>query len=346
MARFVNVAYMPGIFGSRLALTSGVAGGALDVFPPALVSPVGLMIQLQLAGDGLSPGRATWGFPLSPVGLYEPQYGPLSRFMQQRGWSVYEAAYDWRLSVRQSAAVVWAALQAAFGSEPFCIVAHSMGGLVARAVYGLMAAAGVSQQLVGLVTLGTPHFGSWEAVRGFFGLPTLYQALAWFAILQLLLTPATRLDYLDLILASWPGWYELLPWRDAGPLAIQDPATAQALYNPATYAGGNPYLNPAWLANAVQTQHYLAPLIPFGQAVAIRGVNFVTAFEVNPPNPLSQLSGYQYTGGGDGNVPSNYAVMLSAPNCDRMVAHGDLPRDPRVWPAVVWAVQQFFGPGA
>lgn len=342
----VNVAYLPGIFGSRMALPSGVPGLALDVFPPAPVSTVGMMLQLQLGADGLSPGPNTWGYPLAAVGLYESQYGPLRQFMLRRGWNVLECPYDWRVSVRASAPQVLAAIQGQFGSQPFCFVAHSMGGLVARAVYALMLIAGTQQQCVGLVTLGTPHFGSWEGVRGFFGLPQLYQALAWFAILQFVLTPATRLDYLDVILASWPGWYELLPWRDAGPLAIADPATAQALYRPATYAGGNRYLNPTWLAAAVQTQHYLAPAIPLGQAVAIRGINFVTAFEVNPPNPLSQLAGYQYTGGGDGNVPSNYAVMLGAPNIDRAVAHGDLVRDPSVWPGVVWAVQQFFGPGA
>jgi pimeloyl-ACP methyl ester carboxylesterase len=343
----VNIVYLPGIFGSRLGLPSvqPLAQG-LDVWPPGLGVLTGLLLQLQLAADGVSPGPQTYGLPLVVNGLVEFEYRPLSAYMTCRGWNVLEAAYDWRLSVVRSAPAVLAAIQKAFGAAPFVFVAHSMGGLVARAVYALMVNAGLGGQVKGIVTLGTPHYGSWEAVRGFFGLPQLYQALAIFQGIQGLLQAGGRIDLLDVILASWPGWYELLPWRDAGPLAIADPATAQALYQLNTYAGGSPYVSQACLNAAVQTQHYLAPAIPFNQLVTVRGVNFVTPNEVNPPNPLSSSNGYKYTGGGDGQVPSDYATVAPAPIVDRSVEHAKLPLDTRVWPAVVWAVQYLVGQGA
>lgn len=342
----VNVVYLPGLFGSRLSLPPDFFGAVEDVWPPGLNLFTGTLLQLQLGPDGLSPGPRTFGKAMAVRGLVGFEYSPLAAFMRGRGWNVLEAAYDWRVSVLVSGAAVLSALQGAFGSNPIVFVGHSMGGLVARACYGLMVNAGLGGQVLGIVTLGTPHFGSWDAVRGFFGLPQLYQALASGCGIFGLLFPGSRVPYLDAILASWPGWYELLPWRDSGPLATKDPATAQLLYQLSTYSSGNPFIVAGWLAAAVQTQHFLTPAIPFQRIVCIRGVNYRTPFELTPGVGLVTDAGYQYTGGGDGQVPSDYATVATAANVDRQVSHADLPRDTRIWPAVVWAVQSLVGPGA
>lgn len=341
-----NVVYLPGIFGSRLGLPSFPFALGVDVWPPNVGLVTGLLLQLQLAADGVSPGPKTYGMPLQVNGLVQFEYQQLAAYMRLRGWNVLEAPYDWRLSVQRSAPVVLAAILQAFGSSQFVIVAHSMGGLVARAVYALLVLAGQGAQCRGIVTLGTPHFGSWEGVRGFFGLPQLYQSLAIFQGIQGLLQPGGRIDLLDVILASWPGWYELLPWRDDGPLAITDPATAQALYTLGFYAGGNPYISAAWLAAAVQTQHYLDPAIPPNGMVTIRGQNYVTAYEVNPGVSRGTDAGYLYTGAGDGQVPASYATVIGAVVVDRAAAHGQMPLDPPVWQAVVSGVRYLVGPGA
>lgn len=341
-----NVVYLPGIFGSRLNFGSARLLFFDDVWPPGLDVLTGILLQLQLAADGVSPGPMTAGVALNVAGLVQFEYQQLSAYMSKRGWHVLEAFYDWRLSVQRSAPVVLAAITQAFGNQQFVFVCHSMGGLVARAVYALLVNAGQGQQCRGMVTLGTPHYGSWEAVRGFFGLPQLYQSLAIFQGIQGLLQPGGRIDLLDKILASWPGWYELLPWRDNGPLAIADPATAQAIYTVGFYAGGNPYVNNTWLQAAVQTQHYLNPAIPPQQLVTVRGVNYSTPFEINQGVPLLTDAGYQFTGGGDGQVPSNYATVPGAVVVDRTASHSQMPLDPSVWQAVVSGVRYLVGPGA
>lgn len=341
-----NIVFLPGIFGSMIGLSFGPKARGYFVWVSPEVALTGELLQLQLAADGVSPGPLTFGVPFQPLAMIRESYGPMIAWMQAQPWNVLTVPYDWRLSVRVSAQAVLATIQAAYGQQPIIFVCHSMGGLVARAVYALLVTAGLGQQVAGLVTMGTPHFGSWAIQRGFFGIEPFYTLLEKVAGLIGPWLPGYREDFLDAIVASWPGWYELAPWRDSGPLFISDPATAAALYQVGTYQGGNPYVRQDLLDAAAVTQDYLAPAIPFGKVFCIRGKNFVTAYEVNPPNPLSKLEGYKYTGGGDGTVPLDNATVASATNMDLQSLHGDMPLDQHVWAAVKWAVQALAGPGA
>jgi pimeloyl-ACP methyl ester carboxylesterase len=341
-----NIVFVPGIFGSLLGVSFGPRARGYFVWVSPETALTGQLLQLQLANDGVSPGPLTFGVSLSPLGLIRETYGPMIAWMNAQPWNVLTVPYDWRLSVLVSARAVLATINAAFGQAPIIFVCHSMGGLVARAVYALLVQAGQGGQVAGMVTMGTPHFGSWAIQRGFFGIEPFYALLQRAAGLLGPWLPGYREDFLDAIVASWPGWYELAPWRDSGPLAIADPATAQALYQVGTYAGGNRYVRQDLLNAAAVTQDFLAPAIPFGQVRCIRGKNYVTAYEVNPPNPLSQVNGYKYTGGGDGTVPIDNATVASAFNTDLQSLHGEMPLDQHVWAAVKWNVQALAGPGA
>lgn len=341
-----NVVYLPGMFGSRLGIPPAPLFPGFDIWINSYTAVTGLLLQLQLAPDGVSPGPLTRGLYLQPTGLIESAYKPMGDFMRRRGWNVLEAAYDWRMSVRVTSALVWQAIQAAFGSAPIVFVAHSMGGLVARAVYGLMVAAGLDTQVAGMVTLGTPHFGAWDVVRGFFGLPQFYQKLEQVAGLFSPVSFVYRPDFIEVCVASWPGWYECTPWRDSGPLALADPTTAQMLYRVNSYAAGNRYISQDLFNRAVVTQHYLAPAIPFNRMLCIRGNHFATPYEVNPPNPLSADNGYLFNSDGDSIVPLSYQTVQGAVNIEITVAHGEMPLSPVTWNAVRWAVQTLVGPGA
>jgi pimeloyl-ACP methyl ester carboxylesterase len=342
-----NIVYLPGIFGSRIGSPPAFLFPGFDVWISPYTALTGILLQLQLAADGVSPGPLTRGVAWQPTGILEITYGPLSRFMQARGWNVVEAAYDWRLSILNSAAAVLSLVQTALGSNPFVFVCHSMGGLVARAVYGLLVNAGAGQQVQGLVTLGTPHFGSWEIVRGFYGLPQLYQQLAHVAGVFGPFLPSYRPGFLDAILASWPGWYEMLPFLHSGPLALSNPAVAQSLYQVGTYAGGNPYVSQNRLSAAPAVQDFLFPAFPPGKTVCIRGRGWRTAFMTNAPNPLSNESGYAYTNAGDSQVTQDESTLQGATLLDVAAYHARLPLDTnQTWQAVVWAVRSLVGPGA
>ncbi len=342
-----NIVYLPGVFGTDIGYYPIAPIGPIPIWAGVLPILTGGLINLQLAPDGVSPGPLTNGIALQPLNVWDVQYYDLAVIMQNRGWNVLYQGYDWRLSVLNSAQAVLASIANRFGQQPVIFVAHSMGGLVARACYGLLLQQGLGQQVLGIVSMGSPYFGSWEPVRGFFGLPTLYNVLQKGASIIGPWTPGFRQDFLDVMLASWPGWYELLPWRDAGPLASTFPAVAQALYTTAFYAGGNPYVSAARLASAVVTQHFLAnAFVPNGMR-CIRGVGLKTAFMTNAPNPLSSDAGYQFTDAGDQIVPRDNATAPTAVNIDLVgKIHGLMPLDAKVQAAVVYAVQTIAGPGA
>lgn len=341
------IVYVPGLFGSEIGIPANIMGGGFPViWGGAGAALTGQLLQLQLAADGVSPGPLTFGFNYQATAIWQWTYAPLAAWMAGRGWTVLTVPFDWRLSAQVSGAQLLATIKANLGSTPFVFVAHSQGGIIARAAYALMLTAGTAGQCLGMVTMGTPHFGSWAIVRAFFGIEPFYNQIQHLAGLIGPFVPGYRQDFLDVIAASWPGFYELLPWRDSGPLFISDPATAASLYQAATYAGGNPYVSQARFNAAAFTQDFLAPAIPLNKIVCIRGIGYRTAYEVNPGVSLGQDAGYLYNGAGDGTVPTSYATVLTATNIDLPFPHGQLPLEWRVWNAIRWAVSTFVGQGA
>lgn len=319
MAR--NVVWIPGVLGCSLSVFRG--GG--PVKSPIWVDGAGLLlggiVSLQLGPDGQSPGPLADANVVSVDGIYAPAYGALPAFLETAGYRVLRLAFDWRKDVVSEAARLWPSVAAFAGGQPFAIVAHSFGGLLARAIYGQALAAGAGGQLAALVTIGCPHFGSLEAVRLFFRLPILYQALA------LLCDGGARglqnagPDWLDATLATFPCWYELLPWQLAGPLFNAHPDQAASLYQLATYAGGNTHISAGLLQAAPIVQGELAGWLPAGKTTSIASVGWLTPEFLNPGQALNTDAGYTYTQQGDGLVtvaeaspPGATVIQTAAPH--------------------------------
>lgn len=122
--------------------------------------------------------------PDGPVGL---SYDALVEFLGQ-SHEVIEFAYDWRKPIEQEARRLAAAVQAALAArdksgQPVRIVAHSMGGLVARTmqlecpeVWAQM----MSRPGARLLMLGTPNAGSWAPMQVLSGDDTFGNALVAF----------------------------------------------------------------------------------------------------------------------------------------------------------------------
>jgi lecithin:cholesterol acyltransferase len=120
---------------------------------------------------------------------------------------VLRVPYDFRRSVREAAEVVARAVSRV--DRDVVVVAHSMGGLVARYWIGPLEG---WRRCHGLITLGTPHRGA-------------PQALDWLVngvrIGPFRHPSATR------VLRGWPSVYELLPqypavWTEDGPIEPVD----------------------------------------------------------------------------------------------------------------------------
>ncbi len=161
-------------------------------------------------------GDIGWGASgVEPVGLLDDFYGPLLEHLA-RTHRVEVLPYDWRNSVREAAKRLAAKLEAVLPDaerlrQPVHLVAHSMGGLVARAMIADGdAGAQAWRRLTALpgsrlLMLGTPNLGSHEAVRWLTGSnPT--QA-------KLILLDFTRdaNGVIDVV-RRFPGVAELLPF--------------------------------------------------------------------------------------------------------------------------------------
>ncbi len=199
--------------------------------PIAVVLPGTMGSQLRVDGDTvwldywallrgglkrLAMGREG----IVPVGLVDQFYAPLVEFLA-RSHQVEIFPYDWRHSVRKAAARLAETLeplvtQAERSGQPLRLVAHSLGGLVVRA---LIADGGAGsalwQRIVRLpgsrfLMLGTPNLGSYEAMRWLTGCNPTQTKLALLDITQ-------STDQIIGLVARYPGLLELLPFAPDDP---------------------------------------------------------------------------------------------------------------------------------
>jgi hypothetical protein len=167
----------------------------------------------RLAYSAQAPGR------IRPDGAIGLSYDALEKFLAQ-SHEVVEFSYDWRRPLQDEARRLAAALAAALDArdasgQPVRIVAHSMGGLLARTVQlvdatlwnRLMARPGAR-----LLMLGTPNGGSWAPMQVLSGDDNFGNALASFG-------SPLRDHKAREVMAGMPGFLQL----QAG---LTDPAQA------------------------------------------------------------------------------------------------------------------------
>lgn len=279
----------------------GTMGSALE----AQGSRVWLHYARLLAG-GL--GRIGMGqADVEPVDLLDDFYGPLLEHLT-RTHKVLICPYDWRMSVREGAQRLTAKLNEALAEaetrgQPVHIVAHSMGGLVARA----MAADGGEgtqawrrmKALEGsrLLMLGTPNRGSYEAVRWLTGFNPTQNKLA---LLDITRSVHGVID----IVRQYPGLAELLPWhQDPNPWG--EAATWRALRDELG-AGWAP-IEQAVLRQAQATWKLLATAAPEPQhMIYVAGCQKATVMghlvEMETDEAQAKVLKWVATGEGDGTV--------------------------------------------
>jgi pimeloyl-ACP methyl ester carboxylesterase/tetratricopeptide (TPR) repeat protein len=196
------VVVIPGIMGTHLRRQ---AGELIWIDPVRLMR--GHFGKLSLA----EPAEE-----MEPAGLNRTYLPLITRLAED--WDVYLAPFDWRLDIGESATNL-ADLLRTLLTDPIRqvhLVAHSMGGLVARAL--TVVAPDVWSDLGAkargdsgrLIMLGTPNRGSYAIVLTLTGAEMILKALA---------TVDFRADTRGLveIIATFPGVYQMLPSPTAEP---------------------------------------------------------------------------------------------------------------------------------
>lgn len=215
--------FVPGLFGSQLDAVTPLGQVKVWVNPITLAS--GWIVFLRLAPDGVSPPAE--GAPqIVPVRALSPYYdqvqGPFRRQLEAAGYELLVVPMDFRQSIFRLGARLADTIRALPDRfDEVALVGHSQGGLICRRAWQGLQQTGGGPPIRRVVTVGTPHRGSWEPAAAFSGAIDYVPLLVTVATTVLLpnsphLVPAT-VSLLLQILATWPSMYELLPVAPSNP---------------------------------------------------------------------------------------------------------------------------------
>ena len=255
---------------------------------------------------------------VEPDGAIENYYNELASRLS-KSYEVEVFAYDWRLSLRDAAGKLALRLKEALATpnRPVRILAHSMGGLVARLVFQMEPTIFQefrSRQGCRLVMLGTPNRGSYSIPRMLVAEEATTKSLA---ALDMKHDEGQILGFI----AAMPGVLELMP-IDGG-LDMFDEATWQAIE---AAKGGQGWTKPAppALVAAAATWADLkkAPVDPDCMV-------YVAGQADSTPSDLEIVGGsrlrFVATGRGDGRVPWETGILPGVTTYYAKADHGSLP---------------------
>ncbi|HSC64497.1 MAG TPA: CHAT domain-containing protein [Caldimonas sp.] len=301
------------------------------------------------------PATATSVEPDGPVGSL---YGDLIERLAD-SHEVIPFAYDWRRPVEDEARRLGEAVDAALSARatsqlPVRIVAHSMGGLVARTMaiekpetwQRMMARDGAR-----FLMLGTPNGGSWSPMQTLSGDDTFGNALAAFG--SLFDNSGARK-----VMAGMPGFLQLQAGLLDPALRLDRTETWQKL---ADDDMARLLEKSLWHVEGVQRAIYqwsAPPQAVLDQSVALR--RKLDAQAAALPDPGKTLlvighapftpggivfgdAGLEYTdavGGGDGRVPLTSALLPGVRTWKLDAVHGDLPKVAAAFPAYLELLTQ------
>jgi pimeloyl-ACP methyl ester carboxylesterase len=304
-----NVVVLHGIMGGELTATRG--GASDQIWAKAFALLRGHAARLQLAEDGRSELDSTYQVHAS--GIMKRAYGELLLGLAER-WNVRAFWYDWRKDLTLAAGELRTKIDAWFGPEaPVHLVAHSMGGLVARTFirdhadrWRKMADARNPDNSGRLVMLGTPNHGSFAIPQVLTGLEGMVRKLAMADLRH-------SLGELLAVFNSFPGSYQMLP----------SPAKADVawLYNAGAY--GRFPVSQAHLDAARRHHESLAAVIDPARMVYVAGFDQPTFNGFSQQRP-DVLDAYSLTREGDGRVPHTLGRLDGVRMYFVREGHGDL----------------------
>ncbi len=297
------VLIIPGIMGSRLGASNlrgqkGRSGSVLWIDPKRIGA--GRLIDLKLPSV----------LPMRPTGVLLLSYAQLKLRLDIAGFDAKFFPYDWRLGIDELGATL--ASRIAADGKPAMLIAHSMGGLIARVATKLLPKRYVRK----LILLGTPNRGSYAPVLALRG---TYPFVRKLARLDLHHTPE---QLAQKVFSTFPGIYQMLPQPGPGsPIDLLDIRR---------WPRAGPKPDAKLLARVAAARAQLAA--PDARMVHIVGVNRETVVAVR-----RTAAGFEYSlnANGDGTVPVALALLPRLKTYFIDELHGNLANNPQVISAIV-----------
>jgi len=298
--------------GARVYLVPGIMGSQLVRARPAPWPADLLWIDpLDIINGRLDELTLPRHDDLKPFGALPYSYLGLKLRLQAAGFDVCLYDFDWRQNLQTVAAELAARLRAET-NRPVSLVAHSMGGLVARAALALPGLEHVQR----LIALGTPFTGSFAVVQALRGSYPVVRRLAALDQHHDAETLARE------VFSSFPSLYQMLP--HPGRLTQLD------LFDLASWPQGGPGPDPGLLR---ETRSFGAGAgEPDPRCVAIAGTRQRTVTDLKRQE---QQFAYQISSLGDGTVPLASASAGAALTYCLACEHSELARSERVARAVI-----------
>jgi CHAT domain/Lecithin:cholesterol acyltransferase len=316
---------LPGILGSHLKV------GAQRVWLSWHL--LGGFERLKYSGG---PGKVT---PDGPIGFY---YDALVQFLSETH-EVIEFPFDWRLPMEEEAArlakdVTTAVAARVRTRQPVRLLAHSMGGLVARTMQIVKPAAWDAMMAVDgarVVMLGTPNLGSWAPMQVLSGDDTFGNLLT--AVGAPFQTQAARN-----LMAELPGFLQLQAglldttkrlgrhstWAELAEADLDAVRRRSGWHTLPlqldSYRWGVPSQDVLDAAVGLRKRLDMQDLTPFERKMALvvgRSLRTPVGFAVDD-GALTYLDAVD---DGDGRVPTDSAVLRGIPAFRVDAGHSDLP---------------------
>lgn len=289
---------LPGIMGSRLGSLQRRSTSLLWLHPMAI------------AQGGLSQLALPDGKALRALGVMLPGYLKLRLSLEIAGFRPVFHPFDWRADLETLARALSRAIEKA-GERKVHIVAHSMGGLVAR----IALANDRDRRIQRLVQLGAPNHGSFAPVQA---LRAVYPTVRKIAALD---HHSNAEQLARSVFRTLPGLYQLLP----SVLSPDEPN----LFDAAQWPRDDLLPDAAMLARAYKIRSRLPP--PDARCAVIVGTHQETITSVRV-----RADGFEYSirRDGDGTVPLLRALWDGADTWFVQENHGGLTNNNEVVAAV------------
>jgi pimeloyl-ACP methyl ester carboxylesterase len=320
-----NVVVIHGIMGAELSAFDRKGAGE-QVWAKVLRLANGWLDRLRLSEDGKAEYSAD--YDVRATGIMKRYYGELLLSLSER-WNVRAFWFDWRKDLNLAAESLKTQISGWFReNSPVHIVAHSMGGLVARTFAGRYPdrwRTMLGEQSGGkaggrLIMLGTPNHGSFVIPQVITGLEGLVRKLA-------LVDLRHSLSDLQAILNSFVGTYQMLP----SPFAME---SMEPLYRSQTY--GEDLKVPQLHLDSARDHHkWLRGVVDPERMIYVAGYNQPTFSDIRDMSNLKSMEVYGLTTDGDGRVPHALG-LLEADNGKKVKTyfieedHGSLTINERV----------------
>jgi pimeloyl-ACP methyl ester carboxylesterase len=295
-----QVYLIPGIMGSQLGRARAASQPADILWLDPLDISNGQLVRLCVAPHD----------QVIPLGIVLYTYLRLKLHLQNAGFAVKCFDYDWRRGVDEIATLLAQTLERDPAAR-VALVAHSLGGLVARAAVKLLDKSRVSR----IVLLGTPNSGSFAPVQALRGVYAVVRKIACLSHSQ----SAEML--VEKVFCSFASLYHLLPVI----------STQQSIdfFDASCWPTSGPQLPAAALTKARNIHAQLAAADERFAVIVGCGQETVTEVAAS----YDEFT-YKVTRAGDGTVPGYCAELPNALTYYTAVSHSELARDATVAGAI------------